>query len=93
VAAVWTLTTAAPRVSMIVSSGRRDPLNGFAFKELSICSAKNLSSDGDASPRQKARETLATLAHPLESPSAVRRNAKLRPKCRRHGFRISLEIV
>jgi hypothetical protein len=36
----------------MVSSGRRDPPNGVAVEQLSICPAENLNSDaeGEASP-------------------------------------------
>src|SRR6266540_2029292 len=48
----------------MVSSGRRDPPNGFAFEELSICSAENLSSDGRRAPARGRRNHWPTLAHP-----------------------------
>jgi hypothetical protein len=41
---------------LTISSGRHDPPNGFAFEKLSICSAENLSSDGEGEPSPECRE-------------------------------------
>jgi hypothetical protein len=49
--AVVTLATAAPPFSPMVSSGRQ---LGFALEELSICSAENLSSDGEGEPSRSS---------------------------------------
>src|SRR6266511_4817292 len=52
----------------MVSSGRRDPPNGFAFGELSICSVREPQRrrGGERSPEGR-RNHWSTLAHPLKS--------------------------
>jgi hypothetical protein len=51
-----TLATAARLFSLMVSSGRRDPRNGFALEEPSICSVENFSSEGEG-------RALAVIGH------------------------------
>jgi hypothetical protein len=52
--------------SLMISSGRRDPPNGFALAEQSICSPENLSSDrkGEPSPHRSPRGTEKSLNAP-----------------------------
>jgi len=82
----------------MVSSGRRDPPNGVALEELSICSAENFSGDGEG-------RALALNSHPegteksLESSRPRSNRARLSaalPNCGRtvgnHSSRVSLEI-
>jgi hypothetical protein len=73
--------------------GRRDPPNGFAFEELSICSAENLRSEGEGVPSPEGTERSLANAH-----APARIALRCLPLCRvaaempEARVRISLEI-